>query len=102
MDELSKIATCYGFINNHRIVKEINKKELEQNFRKRIELIMLISCIMNGKIISDEQIDIYEKVNVSELVTALSNRNCIVNDFQKKEESLESYYLNLIGGSNNV
>lgn len=57
---------------------------------------------LSYKIISDEQIDIYEKVNVSELVTALSNRNCIVNDFQKKEESLESYYLNLIGGSNNV
>ena len=38
LDELSKIATCYGFINNHRIVKEINKKELEQNFRKRIEI----------------------------------------------------------------
>ena len=48
------------------------------------------------KIISDEIIDIYEKVNVSELVTALSKRNCIVNDFTEKGESLESYYLNLI------
>ena len=53
------------------------------------------------KIISDEIVDIYEKVNVSELVTALSRRNCIVNNFQEKDETLESYYLNLIGGAEN-
>ncbi len=111
LDELSKIATCYGFINDHRIVKEISREELEHDFRKRIEIKVdnQKECIkyleekkLSYKIISDEQIDIYEKVNVSELVTTLSKRNCIVNDFKEKEESLESYYLNLIGGSNNV
>ena len=111
LDELSKIATCYGFINNHKIVKEIKKEELEQNFRKRIEIKVnnQKECIryleeknLSYKIVSDEQIDIYEKLNISEFVTTLSKRNCIVNDFKEKEESLESYYLNLIGGSNNV
>jgi len=111
LDELSKIATCYGFIDKCQIVKEISKKELEQNFRKRIQITIsnLKECVkyleetkLPYKIISDEIIDIYEKVNVSELVTALSKRNCIVNDFTEKGESLESYYLNLIGGAENV
>ena len=111
LDELSKISTCYGFINDHRIVKEISREELEHDFRKRIEIKVdnQKECIkyleeskLSYKIISDEHIDIYEKVNVSELVTSLSKRNCMVNDFKEKEESLESYYLNLIGGSNNV
>lgn len=111
LDELSKIATCYGFIDKCRIVKEISKDELEQNFRKRIQINVsnskecvkyLEECNIHYKVITNDIIDIYEKVNVSELVMALSKRNCIVNNFQEKGESLENYYLNLIGGANNV
>ncbi len=110
LDELSKIATCYGFMDKGRIVKEISKKELEQNLRKRTQLKVtnIKECIKYleethtpYKIISDEIIDIYEKVNVTEIVSALSKRECIVNDFQEKGETLESYYLNLIGGADN-
>ena len=110
LDELSKIATCYGIIDKGRIIKEIDKDELEQNFkiRTQIHVTNLKECVkyleeenLHYKVISNEKIDIYEKVNVSELVIALSKRNCIVNDFQEKGESLENYYLNLIGGANN-
>lgn len=111
LDELSKIATCYGFIDKRRIVKEISKRELEQNFRKRIQITIsnLKECIkyleenkLPYKIISDEIVDIYENANVSELVVALSKRGCIVNNYTEKGETLESYYLNLIGGEENV
>lgn len=111
LDELAKIATCYGFIDKCRIVKEIDSDELEQNFKKRTQINVsnikecvkyLEECKIPYKVISDKIIDIYEKVNVSKLVLALSKRNCIVNDFQEKGESLENYYLNLIGGAGNV
>ena len=107
---MSKIATCYGFINEHKIVKEIDRDELEKKFRKRIILNVsnLNECVRyleeNGlsyKVISDESIEIYEKLNISEFVIALSKRNCNINNFQEKGESLENYYLNLIGGANN-
>ena len=110
LDELSKIATCYGFINEHRIVKEISSKELEQDFKKRTQINVsnVKKCVkyleenkIPYKVISDEVVDIYEKINVSELVIALSKRDCIVNDFSEKGESLENYYLNLIGGADN-
>ena len=39
LDELSKIATCYGFINEHKIVKEIDRDELEKKFRKRRKMV---------------------------------------------------------------
>ena len=111
LDELSKIATCYGFMNNGKIVKEIDKEELEKSHRKRIEINVnnIKECVkyleenkISYQVISDEVIDIYEKVNVSEIVIALSKRNCIINSFQEKSESLENYYLNLIGGADNV
>ena len=53
-------------------------------------------------IISDKIINIFENINVSELAIALSNRNFIINEFHEREESLESYYMNLIGGGDNV
>ena len=111
LDELSKIATCYGFIDKCRIVKEISSDELEQNFKKRIEINVsdVKECVkyleenkISYKVISDEIIDIYEKINISEFVIALSKRNCIINEFHEKGESLENYYLNLIGGAENV
>ena len=110
LDELSKIATCYGFLNNGKIVEEISQKKLEQNFKKKIQIkidnekecIRYLEEIGTPyKIISSKTIDIYDKINVSELVTALSKRNCTVNNFQEKDETLESYYLNLIGGAEN-
>ena len=110
LDELSKIATFYGIIDKGKIIKEINKDELEQNFRTRTQINVsnLKECVkyleeknFTYKVISDSIVDIYEKINVSELVIALSKRNCIVNDFQEKGESLENYYLNLIGGAKN-
>ena len=83
---------------------------METNLKKRTQLKVnnIKECVkyleetqIAYKIISDEIIDIYEKVNVTEIVSALSKRNCIVNDFQEKGETLESYYLNLIGGADN-
>ena len=110
LDELSKIATFYGIIDKGKIIKEIDKDELEQNFRTRAQINVsnLKECVkylkkknLTYKVISDNIIDIYKKINVSELVIALSKRNCIVNDYQEKGESLENYYLNLIGGAIN-
>ena len=110
LDELSKIATFYGIIDKGKIIKEIDKDELEQNFRTRTQINVsnLKECVkyleeknFTYKAISDSIVDIYEKINVSELVIALSKRNCIVNDYQEKGESLENYYLNLIGGAKN-
>lgn len=110
LDELSKIATHYGFIDNCKIIKEISKNDLEQSFKTKIQINIsnLKECEkyleeknIPYQVVSNNVIDIYEKINVSEIVMALSKRNCIVNNFQEKEESLENYYLKLIGGANN-
>lgn len=111
LDELSKIATDYGFIDKGKIIQEISSEQLQQNCKKRIEITVnnIKECVKYleqihtpYEVISDKIINIYDKLNVSELAIALSNRNCIINEFQEKEESLENYYINLIGGGNNA
>ena len=111
LDELSKIATYYGFIDNGKIIKEISSEELEQNCKTRTEIKVnnikecvryLEECKYSYEVISNEIINIYDKINVSKIAIALSKRNCIINGFKEIEESLENYYMNLIGGNSNV
>ena len=105
LDELSKIATNYGFLNQGKIVKEISSVELEKNCKKRIEINVsnVKECVkylekmnISYEVISNNIINIYEKINISEFAVELSKNNCTINEFHEKEESLENYYINLI------
>lgn len=110
LDELSRLATHYGFIDSGRMVKEISAKELESACRKCIRLevsnVQTLARVLDGmkidyNIISDKAADVFAKVNVSKLTLALSKENCEVISMQERDESLESYYVSLVGGKNN-
>lgn len=110
LDELSKLATHYGFIDGGRIVKEMSAEELEAVCRKcnRMEVSntkalarVLDSMKIEYKILTDNTADVYSKVNISELTSALAKENCEVFSMQEKDESLESYFINLVGGGKN-
>ncbi len=107
LDELSKLATHYGFIENGRIVKEISASELDAACRKCIRLEVtnvrtlarvLDSMNVEYDILSEREADAYAKINVSELTLALAKENCEVISMQERDESLESYYVSLVGG----
>lgn len=111
LDELSKLATHYGFVDSGRIVKEISAEELEKVCRKatRIKVTNINSLALvldeyqiEYSIISDTEADIYSAFNVSQLVLALSDKNCNVISMYERDESLEGYYINLVGGNDNV
>jgi ABC-2 type transport system ATP-binding protein len=53
---------------------------------------------MEYEIISDTQADIFAKVNVTQIVTELAKENCQVISMQERDESLESFYMSLVGG----
>ena len=106
LDELSRMATHYGFIDNGRIVKEISAEELEAACRKCVRVDVsdsrALARVLDGMqmeytILSDTQADIYAKINLSKLVLALEKENCELLSSQERDESLESYYINLVG-----
>ncbi len=110
LDELSRIATHYGFIDKGCIVKEISAKELEDSCRKCIRLEVsdckalarvLDNMQIEYTILSDTGADVYTKINPTELVLALKETDCDVLSIREREESLESYYINLMGGNGN-
>ena len=111
LDELSKLATHYGFIDHGRIVKEMSAEELEAACRKCVRMEVgdtkaLARVLERAKIdyaiITSKTADVYAKINISQLTAALAKENCEVISLQERDESLESYYVSLVGGGRNV
>ena len=109
LDELSRLATHYGFIDSGHMVREMSAKELDAACRKCIRVqvsdIHALARVLDERdigynIFSDTMADIYAKINVSELPLALAGQGCDIISMTEREESLESFYVNLIGGGN--
>lgn len=110
LDELSRLATHYGFIDKGRMLREMSAEELESRCRKctHIEvsdtkaLARVLDEVGVEYSVTDEfGADIYAPVLVTELVSALLRQGCTVRSIKEKDESLESFYMNLIGGERN-
>lgn len=110
LDELSKIATHYGFLDSGSIIQEITNEELMKKMEHKIELKVsktkdFVKYFEENKIsyevIDKETINVYGKYNLSKFINELSKKNLIADDIHEQEESLENYYMNLIGGANN-
>ena len=107
LDELSRLASWYGFIDRGRLVKELSAGDLEAACRKCLRVEVSDTRAL-ARVLDDEHVeyeilsrttaDIYARPNVSWLVEALKKQNCELIGLQERDESLESYYLNLVGG----
>ena len=107
LDELSRLATHYGFLDRGRLVKEMSAGQLEASARKSIRVeVSDIRALVRGldalgleyTICSDKEADIYGEISVTRLVLALSKEGCEILQIRKQDESLESYYMTLLGG----
>ena len=110
LDELSKIATHYGFIDKGKILKEITKEQLESNLKKRIVFtvdtgVELCSALdetgLQYKLTSSTEGELYGEISVSALSDILKGHDITLIKVSEKDETLESYYINLLGGENN-
>lgn len=107
LDELSRLATHYGFIDHGQMVKEISREELEAACGKcthvRVSDTQTLSQVLDSmnlkySIHSETEADIYAEITISKLTLALAEKSCELYSVQEKEESLESYYISLVGG----
>lgn len=111
LDELSRLATYYGFIDAGHMVKEMSAEELEMRCRKSIRTEVTdtrtLARVLDGmgieySVVDDSKVDIYSEVQVTVLVEALAKENCTVYSMKEQDESLESYYMNLVGGEHHA
>ena len=107
LDELAKLATHYGFIDSGRIVREMSAEELESACRKCVRMTVTDTGILSRvldemgidyKILDDKTADVFAKLNFSQTAGKLSEQGCEVVSMTEKDESLESFYISLVGG----
>lgn len=107
LDELSKVATHYGFLDHGAIIKEISKEELMKKMAHKLILTVKYpkefvqyfeEHNISYEVIDSTTIYVYGDHSVSKFIMELSKKNLIVDEIHEQEESLENYYMNLIGG----
>ena len=113
LTELQHVATCYGFINNGSIIEEISAKDLNDKCKSYIyiktEDVKKAVVVIEKQLKSDKFevypnniIKLYDFLDdVKKVALTFASENIIVEKISLQIESLENYYLNLIGGNNN-
>ena len=111
LDELARLATHYGFIDSGRIIREMSAEELNAACRKCMRMTVtdtaalarvLDNMELEYQIVDDKQADIFATPGISELALALEPEGCRIVAVEERDESLESFYISLIGGGAHV
>ena len=106
LDELSKVATYYGFLDNGVMVKEISAEEMAKECRKAMRIKVesiekaALALSLSGweySVVDDDTLDVYGEINIKDVVDCLKDSGII--DVDKRNENLEGYFISTVGGS---
>ena len=110
LSELDKMATTYGFIENGRILKEVDAAEVHTN--DKIEYIYKVNSTnkvketieakfsVNCSVVDENTFSLDKEVDSLDLGLALREIGVKIESFEQKKEELEDYFINLLKGEN--
>lgn len=107
LSELSLLATHYGFVDKGKIVKQISAQELHSQLRKcmiaQVSSIKALTMVLEDmhteyEVVDDSTVKIFDKMSVTLLSEKLSAQGCELLSLTESDESLESYFIDLIAG----
>ena len=112
LSELEKVCTKIGFISHGKLLKELSIKELHQQSKPRIEVeaknAKEVAKVLEDKLslksfeVDKELISIYDNIDLNEVMKCLVKNRITVLNICKKEDTIETYYMKLMGGNNNA
>ncbi len=113
LGELSKLATCYGIMDNGKIIREMRGSDLQELCRPFIKIVVddlkrAIPIILDNysaqdfEILPFNTIALYNlKFDVAEVATLMRDNGVIVKNMALTEGDLESTFITMIGGLRN-
>ena len=106
LDELSKVATYYGFLDDGVMVKEISAEKMAKECRKAMRIKVesiekaALALSLSGweySVVDDDTLDVYGEINIKDVLDCLKDAGII--DVDKRNENLEGYFISTVGGS---
>ena len=109
LDELSKVATHYGFLSNGSLVSEVSVDELMSDDKHSMTLKLSTSngvekamdAFDNKYELENDIMTVYGTISVTALVLSLDKHGVEVLRIDTHDETLEEHFFELIGGENN-
>lgn len=111
LDELSRLATHYGFLDSGRMIREISAAELEDARRTctrvtvtdtRAMAVALDGLGIDYQVLDATHADLFAAVSLTRLTEALTRHGCELLGAQERDESLESYFIALVEGADHA
>ena len=105
LDELSRLATHYGFIDNGRILLETTSDDLTARLRKSCRIKVSNADAMvtaldeidaKYKIISGNEIDVYDDIPASKIFECANSKGVEIQTITENDDTLESFFMNLV------
>lgn len=110
LSELNQLATCYGFLHQGILLKQLTAEQLQEECRQHICLrtddVEKTARLLEHKlgihlfsVLPDQSIQIYEGIDeLRRISKTLSTSGLVIEELYVQGESLESYFEKLIGG----
>ena len=112
LSELEKVCTKIGFISHGKLIKELSIKELHQQSKPRIEVVAKqideVARVLKSKLslksieVEGETLSIFDEIDLNDVLKCLVKNSITVLNICKKEETIETYYMKLMGGNKNA
>ena len=108
LSELEKVCTKIGFISHGKLLKELTIQELHQQSKPRIEIETKepseVAEVLEKKLgiksyeIEKSFICIYDSIDINDVMKCLVKNSITVLNICKKDDTIETYYMKLMGG----
>ena len=114
LTELSSVATCYGFLEQGRLLEEISAEKLHEKCRTCLRLTVddagKAAAVLQSQLGTDRfevlpgnVIELYDYLDrPQEVSAALAAGGAAILGMEQKGSDLEAYFLALIGGGRNA
>ena len=111
LSELEKVCTKIGFISHGKLLKELSIDELHKQSKPRIEIELKnpqeVAEVLKKKLgltnleVEEHVVNIYDIIDINDLMKCIVKNNIVVDNISKKEDTIETYYMKLMGGNAN-
>ena len=107
LDELSKIATDFAFIDNGKILKQINTEEMHAGTGKTVKATVsdaealckvLDDNDLTYEITGDNEVTVSSSISLNSFNELVRSAGCELISFTQVDTSLEGYFINLLEG----